>query len=202
MYSKETIERAVQKGREGYYNPVPRNSAALHVDEYLLDGDKATWRQVEKWICGRYGWDDVDKSTHDAVTEDGETVEIKSCVWRWQDDRPGRITVWDGQYREADRLAVVVVADLGDSASILAQSFVDMVDLIPNMTFQHHPSMGYAAYHTYDWTGLVTPDDIREGLKRELVDDFQLTSIQHSRYDWWDTAFAGSSSNQQKQSMG
>lgn len=185
MYSWETLERATQMGAEGYNNPVPYKTIALHVDEYLLDGDKATWRQVEEWICERHGWDDVDASTHDALSEDGEKIEIKSCVWRCRDGQPGRITLWPDQYYEADQLAAVVIADMGDSASILSQTIVDMDDVKPNNAYQRHPTMGYTRYHTYDWTALVTPDDVRDDLRRELVDDCQLTTKPHHRYDWW-----------------
>jgi hypothetical protein len=202
MYSKETVDSAVQKGREGYYHPVPRNTVALHVEEYLLDGERATWRQAEEWICERRGWEDVDVATHDAVTRDDETIEIKSCVWRQQSGQPGRITVWDGQYRGADRLAVVVIADLDDSASILAQTIVDMDDVRPNMSYQWHSTMGYAAYHSYGWTELVTPADVRDGLRRELVEECQLTDTRYQRYDWWDGALAELSGVQQRESMG
>jgi hypothetical protein len=181
-YSEETLERATQK--VAYHHPKPSNTLALHVNDYLLDGNKAAWRQVEEWMCERHGWDDVDASTHDALSKHGEKIEIKSCVWRCLDGQPGRITLWPPQFREADYLAAVVIVDMDDSVSILSQTIIHMANVRPNIAHQHHTTMGYTMYHTYDWTELVTPDDVRDDVQHELVNKCQLSTTPNHRYNW------------------
>jgi hypothetical protein len=68
-----------------------------------LDGEKVYWRQVEEWVCEKEEWEDVDESTHDALTCDGKRVEIKCCDL----DQGKRVTIWDEQRDRSDYIAIV-----------------------------------------------------------------------------------------------
>jgi hypothetical protein len=71
-----------------------------------LDGDKAYWREIEEWVCEREDWEDVHKPTHDAVTENHDTTEIKSVSLSHM-----KVQIWGHQEDRCDYIAIVAHTD-------------------------------------------------------------------------------------------
>lgn len=81
------------------------------------NGDCHEWGEaVEMWVCGKYGFDYVDETHHDAATESGKPIQIKGCrkwVSNGSDKRcRGRAKFWekDHEYlKEESGLYLLVV---------------------------------------------------------------------------------------------
>lgn len=64
------------------------------------NGDCHEWgAAVEMWVCGKYGFDYVDETHHDAVTAGGKPIQIKGCR-KWVSNGPdsrcrGRAKFWE-----------------------------------------------------------------------------------------------------------
>jgi hypothetical protein len=139
-------------------------------EEYRLEGT-ATWRAAEEWLCERYGWEDVDASTHDAVDADGERIEIKSCRVQHEDGGFGRAVIWDRQYWSADVLALAVCAEVNGEVGIVAHGVVAMDEVEYEPCRQNHPTMGpRSTYLCPKWTELLKIADVRAGLRHAFTD--------------------------------
>jgi len=144
---------------------VPRvRGYVLQADEYTLNGEQAVWRLCERWICDRYGWDETDESTHDAVDNDGGKVEVKSCVWRTEAGEPGELKIWDEQKTSADKVAVIVYAPCSPP-SVVAYDVLDMSDVPRDSQIVSHPTMGRVCRHALPWPTVLGLGDVRPGLR-------------------------------------
>lgn len=149
----------------------PVRGYVLQSDEYTLTGGKAVWRLAERWICEREGWKDVDESTHDAETSGGEKVEIKSCVWRTEEGKIGKVKLWDSQKLNADKVAVVVYAPTRPE-SVIGYTVVDSSAVPCNSRQRRHNTMGWAHVHPLPWPTILGLSDIRPGLRHAFLDFF------------------------------
>ncbi|WP_367176110.1 hypothetical protein [Haloarcula rubripromontorii] len=143
----------------------------LNDEQFLLNDGRKPWRQAEEWMCDRHDWEEASKRTHDAVTDAGETVEIKSCVWRYRDGRTGRPEIWVDQYLGADLLGLVVYVELFDGAAILAHGVKNMFDVDCETRWRMHETMGVKVdYKAPKWTEVLTLSDVCPGFRGTFVD--------------------------------
>lgn len=150
----------------------PVRAWILYDDEYRLPPDKTPWRGGEEWLHERHGWSLVNEPTHDAINAAGETVEIKTPNWQYQDGRNGVAKIWEKQYFGADRLALVVRVDVDEDESyVLGYVTIPMIET-PGETLEvRHSTMGLAAHCRFtDWTDVLELGDIRFGLRHAFVD--------------------------------
>lgn len=92
-------------------------------DRATSNGDCHEWGEaVEMWVCGKFGFEYVDETHHDALSEGGAPIQIKGCRM-WVSNGPdkrcrGRAKFWQEDHRylqQEDGLYLLVVYEQADA---------------------------------------------------------------------------------------
>lgn len=125
------------------------------------------WKRAEEVVIDEYDLNEEHASWHDACTDDGEKIEIKSCACEYSDGRVGRFAVWESQWVELvtnGRFGLLVYVPEYD-CTVLATKLISPGEIGSAGTVSRvqHPTMGYRELRRIPWPEVIDLNEIVAG---------------------------------------
>jgi hypothetical protein len=153
-----------------------------------------TWHRAERFVREEYDLVEDHSSWHDARTEDGEPIEIKSCAYEYADGRLGRFKIFDRQWSQllATGRVILLLYIPTPPYKVLATHAVEPGAFNDRGTviWRHKYGSPSRRLRCVPWPELIPIDAIEFGCRGHFVDKYpdrevEETVISYRPDGWW-----------------
>jgi hypothetical protein len=143
------------------------------------------WRRAETFIVEEYDLVEDHSSWHDARTESGEPVEIKSCALEYADGRTGRFKIWEFQWVKLvcrGQFAFLVYALDSHNVFAVHMGHQAIRESVATVSEFRHSTMGWGRLWEIPWPEVIPLEAITFGCRHHFLEHYSEEEIEETLF--------------------